>query len=99
MTHWLSVAVAQDLVRVDEISVQVTEETLGTYTAPSLKIVTPQDRAIHIVPKARRVVGSFGRVDFQCGPKTTILIRGSKKTLKLACFLRFSGVLLEPLKG
>jgi hypothetical protein len=60
---------------VGEVAVSVEEEQLGRYDAPSLKIITPVGKAVHIVPKARLVVGAYGRVDFVCSPKKLILVQ------------------------
>jgi hypothetical protein len=73
--EWLAEAVAENLLKVGEIPVEIQEEQLGSYDAPSLKIVTPQGVAVYIVPKARIVVGAYGRVDFECSPNRCSLVR------------------------
>ncbi len=52
IASWLSESVAQNLLTVAEVPVTITEERIGTYDAPSLKIITPQGEAVHIVPRA-----------------------------------------------
>ena len=70
----LSESVAENLLRLGEVPITITEERIGTYEAPSLKIITPRGEAVHIVSRARIVVGAFGRItsarsfESQAGP-------------------------------
>ena len=73
--QWLADSVANNLLRVGEIPVEIQEERLGRYDAPSLKIITPRGQAIYVYPKSRIVAGGLGRVDFECGARKTILVR------------------------
>jgi hypothetical protein len=72
---WMSEAVAQHLLQVTEIQIPMKEEKLGSYDAPALKVVTPRGVVIHIAPRARMVVGAFGRVDFESSGNKATLVR------------------------
>ena len=73
--EWLQDAVAEHLLTVEESEVLLSENNLGTYSAPALTICAPRSRSVHIVPKARVVLGSEGRVDFESGPNRAKLLR------------------------
>jgi len=72
---WLAKPVAQGLLKAEEVPVSIQEKGLGRYEAPSLKVVAPSGEAVYIVPKARLVVGGYGRVDFECSPKKAMLVQ------------------------
>ncbi len=52
--------------------VQISEEHIGTYTAPMLKIYIGTD-IISLEPKGTLIIGSYGRIDMK-GPKGEIMI-------------------------
>ena len=72
---WLSEAEQEGLFAVADEDVERTEERLGSYRATALKLTTPKGEIIRIVPRARQVVGGYGRVDLECPPKKSILVR------------------------
>jgi hypothetical protein len=75
IAEWLAENVAKDVLGVEETPAEIREHALGTYLVPSLKIFAPRGDVVQILPKARIVVGAYGRVDFQCGSKRRILVR------------------------
>jgi hypothetical protein len=72
---WLAEPVAANLLQVDESTIEIQEPGLGEYPVQALKVITPKGDAVHIVPKARMVVGNYGRVDFECSPRRLSLLR------------------------
>lgn len=72
---WLTDAVNDGLFRVETYDFQAEEPKLGTYDVPGLKIITPTDEVINVRPKARLVVGAYGRVDLDCAPNKAILVQ------------------------
>ena len=81
---WLAEPVASGLLAVLETPVEVHEERLGDYQASSLKIVTPQGETVRVLPKARLVVGGFGRVDLECAPRAAMLVRRERARWQFA---------------
>ena len=73
---WLTEKSAKDVLRVVETSDMVKERLLEPlYQVPILRIEAPNGDVVQIVPKARIVVGAYGRVDFECGAKRVTLTR------------------------
>ncbi len=75
LCKWMQEAVSDKLLQVEKIDQALTEERIGRYHAPALKIVTPAGVSLTITPKARFIVGAGGRVDLECPPKKAILVR------------------------
>jgi hypothetical protein len=75
LRSWLKEGEAEGLFRLEAHSVSLEEPGLGKYEAPALRIVTPRGDSINVTPKARVAVGVKGRVDFECAPKTAVLVR------------------------
>ena len=75
MRGWLGEAEAQELFSVSEESVELNEEGLGSYEVTALKLVTPRGDVIRVTPRARYVVGAYGRVDLLCPPNKAILVQ------------------------
>jgi hypothetical protein len=75
LSRWLSEAVQEGLFAVADEVVERTEERMGTYQVPALRLTTPKGETIRIVPKARHAAGTYGRVDLECPPKKSILVR------------------------
>jgi hypothetical protein len=69
---WLSPAVEAGL-KLTRASVTIAEQGLGAYDAP-LRIIELAGNRVKIVPKARLVVGGYGRVDVEARPETALLI-------------------------
>jgi hypothetical protein len=72
---WLGEAVQEGLFTVNDEVVERTEQRLGTYEVPALRLTTPRGETIRITPKARQVAGGDGRVDLESPPKKLILMR------------------------
>lgn len=72
---WLSDAMANGLLRLEEDPVSIREERFGVYVAPSLRVIAPRGEVVRIVPKGRLVVGAQGRVDLECSPKRAMLVQ------------------------
>ena len=51
------------------------EDRLGTYSTRTMMIHAPSGAEIAITPRDRFAVGTKGRVDFECIPKSEILVR------------------------
>lgn len=81
---WLKEPAERRLLRVENETADVTEGLLGNYEAAALKITTPKGDVVKIFPKARIVVGAFGRVDFECGPSRATLVRKTQQTWQFA---------------
>ena len=77
---WLRGAVSQHLLRIDRTVTNISEEHIGTYEVPVLRITAPRGRHVDVIPRARNVFGGSGRVDLESGPKSITLIRTAKKT-------------------
>lgn len=75
---WIAPLVDGDLLTVEEKTVRLQEEYMGTYDAPCLILRDPQRRAIAITPKGRQVIGAIGRVDITAGPRSVMMIRAKE---------------------
>jgi len=74
LKQWLKPAIQEGL-KVEDYSATITEDYLGTYEAPALRITGPDSRTVSVEAKARNVIGAKGRVDLYSGPKKAILVR------------------------
>jgi hypothetical protein len=81
---WLHEAEQEGLFTLEDEMIERTEERLGSYHVPSLKLTSPKGETIRIIPRARLVVGSYGRVDLECPPKKSILVRTEPDTWQFA---------------
>jgi len=72
---WLKDAEKEKLLEVQEFQEGIQEQRIGSYYVPALKIITPAGVVVRLAPKARFVVGAYGRVDLDCPPKRASLIR------------------------
>ncbi len=81
---WMATAVGEGLLSVEDTSHDMTEEHLGTYIAPGLRISTPAGRKVDVRPHARVIIGGLGRVDLVSGPSRSMLIRDESGDWKLA---------------
>ena len=72
---WLADAEKEGLFVVETEEIEREERQIGSYPVQVLRLTTPRGDVIRIVPRARHVVGAYGRVDLVCPPKTTILVR------------------------
>jgi hypothetical protein len=79
---WLEEPAAEKLIAVTPGTIELQEETLGQYVAPTWEI-RAASRVISVVPVGRVIIGGQGRVDLRCGPRKRMLIRSGKGTWKL----------------
>lgn len=77
LREWLSTAEKEGLFNLAAERVIRKEDRLGEYEAPALRIETPKGDIIEITPKARYVVGAYGRVDLESPPNKAILVQDS----------------------
>jgi hypothetical protein len=61
---WLSEAQQEKLVKIHEDKIKITEETLGTYTAPCLRL-TAAGKTVKLRPIGSTIIGADGRVDME----------------------------------
>lgn len=72
---WLSEEELQKLISVDSDQVSITEETIGTYTAPSLTLTVPgTKKRVKVVPIGRTIIGANGRVDMKFSHGSYLLL-------------------------
>jgi hypothetical protein len=74
LKQWLKPAIQEGL-KVEDYSATITEDHLGTYEAPALRITGPDSRTVTVEAKACNVIGAKGRVDLSSGPKKAMLVR------------------------
>ena len=65
--EWLSDLAEQGLLSISLQEIERSEERLGTYVVPSLRIKFPRDDLVEVSPVARVVFGSQGRIDVTYG--------------------------------
>ncbi len=61
---WLAEAQREKLVKIHEEKIKITEETLGTYTAPCLRLAAA-GKTVKIRPIGSTIIGADGRVDME----------------------------------
>lgn len=83
---WLDEMIDADLVTVIRKVETIEEYGLGSYSVPSLKILTKNVKTIYVMPTGYGVLGFEGRVDISCSTKFTkeMILRQKNKwyTLK-----------------
>lgn len=77
MKAWLSDAKSDGLLSIEDVTCDLSEDHLGTYSAPGLVITAPSGRKVDVAPHALVVIGAQGRVDLLSGPNRAMLIRSS----------------------
>ena len=77
---WLAEAEQKKLIKVSSAQVELTEEALGTYTAPSLTL-TVGARIVKLRPIGSTIIGADGRVDMESpnGVYMFLYLAGTKK--------------------
>jgi hypothetical protein len=75
---WLAEVEQKKLVRITRGSTRLTEETLGTYTAPFLTI-TFDKKNVKITPVGSVIIGADGRVDMESSNGTYIFLYLAEK--------------------
>jgi hypothetical protein len=71
---WMLPATNEGLARIDSATVHVTEDDVGAYDAPALKITFPGSRIVWIRPVGTMQVGAQGIVDVVCGSNRALLV-------------------------
>ncbi|MEW6245577.1 MAG: hypothetical protein AB1555_02580 [Nitrospirota bacterium] len=61
---WLAEAQREKLVKVHEDKIKITEEALGAYTAPCLRL-TAAGKTVKLRPIGSTIIGADGRVDME----------------------------------
>lgn len=75
---WLRPLEAKRLVRIENAAWQLTEEALGPYELPGLKLHFPQSPLVVLRPAGKHIIGAAGRYDLECGPeKYLVLLSGN----------------------
>lgn len=75
MRAWLAEAEGQSLIKVEPGQISITEETTGTYNAPTLTLSVPSTgKEVKIVPIGRTIIGANGRVDVKSLKGTYLLL-------------------------
>lgn len=61
---WLTEAQREKLVKIQEEKIKITEEALGSYTAPCLTL-TAAGKTVKLKPIGSAIIGADGRVDME----------------------------------
>jgi hypothetical protein len=75
----LKVSIDEKTIEVSKASKQITEEYIGTYTLPELKLKIGNAQVV-FSPKGANVIGAAGRVDLRGDRDTVTLIREKAST-------------------
>ncbi len=94
ITAWLHDGVQEGLIGLVPGSVNLTEEYIGDYEAPTLKIGMASEVVV-LRPIGTLIIGAAGRVDATCRGKTAKLLRTSERTWKLRVASQPFGELID----
>ncbi len=61
---WLAEAQREKLIKIHPDKIKITEENLGTYTAPCL-VLTAAGKSVTVKPIGSTIIGADGRVDME----------------------------------
>lgn len=70
---WLAEAHREKLIKIHPDKIKITEETLGTYTAPCL-ILTAAGKTVKVKPIGSTIIGADGRVDMESANGTYMFL-------------------------
>ena len=70
---WLAEAQREKLVKIHPDKIKITEENLGTYTAPSL-VLTAAGKTVKVKPIGSTIIGADGRVDMESANGTFMFL-------------------------
>lgn len=70
---WLTEAQREKLVKLYPDKIKITEEALGTYTAPCLTL-TGAGKTVHVKPIGATIIGADGRVDMESANGTFMFL-------------------------
>jgi hypothetical protein len=71
---WMLPAMQEGLMRLDGAVVHVTEDDVGAYDAPALRLAMPAGRIVWVRPVGTLRVGAQGIVDVVCGSSRALLV-------------------------
>lgn len=80
---WLKESKEDGVVQIERDKVGITEEYLGSYNAPTLRILL-NARSVLLRPVGTLIVGAHGRVDVSAGSRHCLLIRNSSNSWSVA---------------
>ena len=72
---WLANLEQEELLTIEEAALSCSEEQLGAYDAPFLRLRFPAGEVVEVRPIARVVLGAKGRVDVTLGARRFMLFR------------------------
>lgn len=70
---WLAEAQREKLVKIHPDKIKITEENLGTYTAPSL-VLTAAGKTVKVKPIGSTIIGADGRIDMESANGTFMFL-------------------------
>lgn len=70
---WLAEAQREKLVKIHPDKIKITEENLGTYTAPYL-VLTAAGKTVKVKPIGSTIIGADGRVDMESANGTFMFL-------------------------
>ena len=70
---WLAEAQREKLIKIHPDKLKITEENLGTYTAPSL-VLTAAGKTVKVQPIGSTIIGADGRVDMESANGTFMFL-------------------------
>lgn len=73
--QWLAPGVVDELVNIEQVPARISEEHLGTYAAPALRIEMAGGDVVLFEPVGALIIGAMGRIDLSCGPKRATILR------------------------
>ncbi len=71
---WLVRVEQEGLARIDGFTVHITDDDVGAYDAPGLKIELPKERTVWVRPIGTLRVGAQGMLDVVCGSNRALLV-------------------------
>jgi hypothetical protein len=70
---WLAEAQREKLIKVHQDTIKITEEPLGTYSAPCL-LLTAAGKTVKVKPIGSTIIGADGRVDMESANGTFMFL-------------------------
>lgn len=70
---WLAEAQREKLIKIHQDKIKITEENLGTYSAPYL-VLTAAGKTVKVKPIGSTIIGADGRVDMESANGTFIFL-------------------------
>ena len=70
---WLAEAQREKLIKIHPDKIKITEENLGTYTAPYL-VLTTAGKTVKVQPIGSTIIGADGRVDMESANGTFMFL-------------------------